>query len=180
MEGRGARPPKAPWTCHRGAAAVEFALVALPLIWVLGVICETGAFTVIQFQLQAATERAARLLRTNQIPSTWSADQFKDKVCEKLNLPECKEAIHVDVRHASIFGQLNPPPIASIGPTSKGSSYSETFDPGTNGEAGSLFITYDWKFTFPFMGTTFGFGNVPNRTDLRRIYGSTIYKHEMT
>lgn len=168
------------WRCRRGTAAVEFALVAPPLIWILGVLCETGAFITIQYQLQFATEHAARLLRTNQIPSSWTVGQFKGKVCEKFTVPNCAQVIHVDVRHANKFAELNPPQIQAIGPANSGGRYTETFDPGANGEPGSVFITYDWNFIFPFMGNLFGFGNVGNRTDIRRLHGSTIYMNEMT
>lgn len=167
------------WICRRGTAAVEFALVALPLIWVLGVIFETGAFVIMQFQLQFAAERAARLLRTNQISTTSNAEQFKTRLCEKLTLRNCVQVVHVDVRHARSFAQLNPPSVVAIGPARAGDVYTDTYDPGSNGDAGSLFVTYDWKFTFPFMGTEFGFGNVPRRTDVRRLYGSTIYMNEL-
>lgn len=66
-----------------------------------------------------------------------------------------------------------------IGPSRAGGNYSDTYDPGSHGDAGSLFVTYDWSFTFPFMGSKFGFGNVAGRSDVRRLYGSAIYMNEM-
>lgn len=167
------------WTCQRGTAAVEFALVSLPLIWILAVILETGAFTVIQFELQSAVERSARLIRTNQISSAMQVDEFKAKLCERVTLRNCTQVIHVDVRHGSSFAKLNPPAVSAIGPTTPGGSYGDVYDPGISGDAGSLFVTYDWPFTLPFMGTRFGFGNVPGRKDVRRLYGSTIYLNEL-
>lgn len=171
-----------PWrllACCRGAAAMEFALLTLPLIWVLGVLVETAAFITVQFQLQFASERAARLLRTNQIPSTVQVDGFKAAVCERLTIANCSRIIHVDVRHSSTFALLNAPSVTAIGPSRPGSTYVDIYAPGTSGDAGSLIVTYDWKFIFPFMGTYFGFANVPGRSDIRRLYGSAVYMTEM-
>ena len=41
-----------------------------------------------------------------------------------------------------------------------------------------MIVTYDWKFIFPFMGKTFGFNNIPNRTEMRRLHGISIYMRE--
>lgn len=164
------------WSGCRGTTAVEFALVATPLIWIVGVLCETGAFLLIQYQLQYATERAARLLRTNQIAASTQVDQFKATICSQINIPNCTKNISVDVRHASTFAALNPAEIAYIGPPQN----SGVFEPGSNGEVGSVFVTYDWKFIFPFMSTAFGFGNVPGRNDIRRLHANAIFMHELT
>jgi hypothetical protein len=158
---------------------VEFALVSMPLIWMLGIISEVSAFSVIQYQMQYATARAARLLRTNQLPAAMQVSEFKGVVCEKLAVPKCTQRIHIDVRHASSLAKLNPPSLQSIGPSSQKDSYVDTYDPGSNGDAGSLIVTYDWKFIFPFMGKRFAFGNLAGRTDVRRLYGSSIYMNEL-
>lgn len=164
------------WRSRRGTTAVEFALVATPLIWILGVLCETGAFLLIQYQLQYATERAARLLRTNQIPASAQVEQFKTTICAQINIPNCAKNISVDVRHASTFAALAPAAITSLGPPDN----SGIYDPGTNGDAASVFVAYDWKFVFPFMNTAFGFGNVPGRSNIRRLHASVIFMHELT
>lgn len=167
-------------TGQRGSTAVEFALVATPLIWILGVICETAAFIVVQYQLQYAVDRTARLIVTNSISAAdvASVSAFKAKVCEFFNAPNCNDAINVDLRSADTFTDLALPNIGEIGPASPSGTYTDTFTPGSATKPGSLIVTYDWKFAFPFMGRTFSFGNVDTRTDVRRLHGIAIYMRE--
>lgn len=165
------------WRGQRGTTAVEFALVATPLIWLLGIICETGAFLVVQYQLQYAVDRIARTAVTNTMTAT-DAATFKSRICEILTVRNCANSIYVDVRSADTFAGLALPALSSVGPSTSTGSYSDTFNPGSAGKPGSMIVTYDWKFIFPFMGKTFGFNNIPNRTEMRRLHGISIYMRE--
>ena len=170
--------------CRKGSVAIEFAIVAPFLILLIGAITEVGAFLLIQYQLQLATERAARLLETNRITT---ASEFKTKVCSNINLgPNCINDIHVDVRTATKFRLLQPREIVNVD--------SEHFDAIQRGTATSVIVTRDWTFLFPFIGdfsrlfpggghmgswgTGVGFANVSGRADIRRLHGISVFMTE--
>ena len=189
LKGGVARRPGSLWRCRNGTTAIEFAIVALPLIWIIGAILEVGALLLYQSALQAATEKASRLIWTNQMSPAWQASDFKAEVCRRLTIYNCVNAIKVDVRNAATFAALDTPSTWSVGPSAPNAGYAETFQPGKAGRAGSVIVTYDWKFIFFFLGdlgNTWlghfkgrGFDNVPTRTDIHRIAGKSIFMNEM-
>lgn len=174
---------------RRGATAVEFALVALPLVFVIGGICETGVFLFIQDQLLNASEDAARLIQLNTVtqPTVWAIDTYRTEVCKKLFVSSCASTLKIDVRNVPIatstppnyFKQLETimPDVNSVGPAAPGANYQETFQPGSRGQVGSLILTYDWSFVFPFMSTFFG--NVPGNPQVRRLSAVSIFRNEL-
>ena len=70
-----------------------------------------------------------------------------------------------------------PSDILTVGPAGSSTSYNETFDPGASGEVGSLIVTYDWRFIFPFMSIPFG--NVTGNSQVRRLAGLSVFRNEM-
>lgn len=160
---------------QRGTAAVEFAIIGFWLIMLLGAIIEVGVFLLIQFELQNASERAARLIRTNNLAQTTQINDFKSTICAKLPIKNCAAKIFVDVRNAPSFADLRAKlPLPPTAPPQVGPGIGETFDPGQPGEMGSVVITYDWRLIFPFLQP---FSNVPGPA--RRLYGISIYRNEV-
>lgn len=159
---------------EKGTAAVEFAIVGVWLVTLLGAIIEGGLFLLVQLELQNAADTAARLIRTNQVTTSTSLATFKSQVCEPIQLDDCASRIFVDVRNAGSFADLATviPVVAGQAPT-VGPGQVETFDPGAPGSMGSLVITYDWNFIFPFMTI---FSNQPGAT--RRLYGISVFRIE--
>lgn len=175
MKTRSCAELKRPRHRQRGTAAVEFAIIGFWLIMLLGAIAEVGVFLLIQFELQNAADRAARLIRTNQISETTTLADFKSTVCEKLVINDCASKIFVDVRNATSFSNLAQTlPIPSNAPPNVGPGTGETFSLGSAGNPGSVVITYDWRLIFPFLRP---FSNVGGA--VRRLYGVAIYKNEM-
>lgn len=162
------------WSGRRGTAAVEFAIIGFWLIMVLGAIIEVGMFLLIQFELQNASERAARLIRTNNVSLATQVSEFKSTLCAKLTIKNCTTKIFVDVRNAPSFEDLEKIfPVAENEPPNVGPGISETFSLGAPGAAGSVVITDDWQMIFPFLRP---FSNVPGSA--RRLYGVSIFKNE--
>jgi Flp pilus assembly protein TadG len=165
-----------------GAAAVEFALVAGPFIFVLGCICETGLMLFSEYVLQNSVQDAARLVRTGQTSKgdgtvTLSASDFKTTLCAQVSIIlDCANKVTVYVNSASNFAALSGlvgSPL-NIGPSAGGAAYPLTYNPGGQLQAGAVVASYDWKFTFPFMNFL---GNLPGDT-ARRIYGIAIFRNE--
>lgn len=182
-QGRRHRPREA------GASAIEFALVAPVLVLILGSLAETGAFILIQTQLQLAADTAAREIRTGKVgPATTAANQpnqmtlseFKAIVCDRFSVPNCAANIHVDVQSDTSFTLLRlklPNPLENVGPQNSGGEYSESFAPGAPGQTGSLVVSYDWRFVFPMVSLIFG--NVQSFPGIRRLVGLTVYQNEL-
>ncbi|MCE1234713.1 MAG: pilus assembly protein [Hyphomicrobiales bacterium] len=71
----------------RAAAAVEFALVAAPFLFLLGAIFELAILFLAYQVLDTATADASRLIRTGQAQqASYTASQFKTQVCNRLYL----------------------------------------------------------------------------------------------
>ena len=162
---------------ENGAAAIEFALVALPLIVLLGAIIEISLMLVAQFELQHATERAARLIRTGGATNMTESD-FRAVVCSRVVLvPSCATSINVDVRNATNFATLatNAPAPRFVGPEDDDDNYTPIFQPGASAKPGRLVVTYDWTFVFPFLRV---FSNLPLMPNKRRLYGLAAFMNE--
>jgi hypothetical protein len=70
---------------RQGVAAVEFALVALPLFILIFGILELGAMFFIDSALDASVHKAARLIRTGQATKgNYSLATFKEQICSNL------------------------------------------------------------------------------------------------
>ena len=160
---------------QKGSVAVEFAIVGGWLIVVLGAIIETGIFLIVQFNLQNAAETAGRKIRTNQVQSTATLSDFKTEICAGIAIYDCANKVYVDVRNDSSFtGLAAKIPFRTNEVPEVGPDHTETFAPGGSAQWGSLIVTFDWDFSFPFMNATFG--NLPNGN--RRLFGLSIYKNE--
>jgi Flp pilus assembly protein TadG len=81
---------------QKGAAAVEFAIVAIPFLGLLFAILETALVFFAGQTLEATTTSSARLILTGQAQTTdfktgaaattpWSQDEFKTAVCSRLS-----------------------------------------------------------------------------------------------
>jgi Flp pilus assembly protein TadG len=82
------------------AAAVEFALVALPFFLVLFAIFETGMFLWANHTLDVATTASARLILTGQVQNQgFTKEQFKENLCSHIvGLIDCAGGVLIDVQ----------------------------------------------------------------------------------
>src|SRR5690242_19878208 len=92
-----------------GAAAVEFALVALPFLALTFAIIETALVFFAGQTLEAAVADSARLIMTGQAQNaSYSASDFKTQVCNRIaGLFDCSGGVYVDVRSYSTFGGIS-------------------------------------------------------------------------
>jgi Flp pilus assembly protein TadG len=92
-----------------GAAAVEFAMVALPFLSLLFAIIETALVFFAGQTLEAAAAEASRLIMTGQAQqANYTAADFKNQVCARIyGLFDCAGGMTVDVKNYSTFGSIN-------------------------------------------------------------------------
>ncbi len=162
-----------------GAAAVEFALVALPFFMLLGVILETGVMMFTEYTLQASVQKASRLIRTGQAKSlALDAANFKAEICKTASLlMDCasKVTVYVD-SDANGFAALKakfPSPL-TVGTANDGTPGPSSFKCGEPLSAVGVVATYDWNFVFPFMN----FNANTGVTTKRRLTGVVMFANE--
>lgn len=163
---------------ERGSTAVEFALVAFPMFFLIGCILEVGLTSLVQFQLQNSVQAGARLVRigavTNHVTSAITVDRTAmiAQICSTIRfLPNCAANLKLEVLSAGSFANLN-----FTGPNAVGSLATPTYNPGGSMAMGSMVATYDWRFYFPFVGEMFG--NVAGQPNIRRLSGVAIFRNE--
>jgi Flp pilus assembly protein TadG len=102
-----------------GAAAVEFAMIAVPFLALLFAILETALVFFAGQTLEAATADSARLIMTGQAQTTnyatgsadaggYSKADFKNAVCSHIfGLFDCANGVFVNVKSYSSFASVN-------------------------------------------------------------------------
>lgn len=105
---------------ERGATAVEFALVSLPMLVMIFGLLELALVFIANTTLDNATSIAARQIRTGEFQTGGAStkDNFKTLVCSKMTWlqPRCAADLWLDVRTYSNFAGLaaTPPPNAAL------------------------------------------------------------------
>jgi len=93
-----------------GAAAVEFALVAVPFLALLFAILETALVFFAGQTLETAAADASRLIMTGQAQTAgFSQAAFKQAVCDRLAgaMFDCTNGVYVDVKNYSSFTSIS-------------------------------------------------------------------------
>lgn len=137
-----------------GAAAVEFALVAGPFLFLLFAIIEVSMVFFAGQVLETATASASRLIMTGQA-QTANFDQtaFKNEICNKTNALMNCAGIAVDVRTYSNFGSASTSKPVSGGAVNYGSM---GYNQGTGGDIVVVRAVYEWPVLMPTFGLTIG------------------------
>jgi Flp pilus assembly protein TadG len=156
-----------------GAAAVEFALVALPFLALIFAILETALVFFAGQTLEAAVADSARLIMTGQAQTaSYTAADFKNQVCARVaGLFDCAGGVYVDVKSYSTFGAINsasPVTNNQFDPTKLGYSLA---GPGCI-QVVSLY--YRWPIYVSLLGS-----NLSNLSgNYRLLAASAVFKNE--
>lgn len=137
-----------------GVAAVEFALVAGPFLFLLFAIIEMAMVFFAGQVLETATASASRLIMTGQA-QTRNFDQaaFKNEICSKTNALMSCAGIAVDVRtYTSFGGASTSKPVSSGAVNYSGMSYTQ----GAGGDIVVVRAVYEWPVLMPTFGLTIG------------------------
>ncbi len=98
----------------RGATAIEFAIVAVPFLTIVLATMEVGIHYFAARTMDSGVDKAARLLRTGQLPPSASIAQFRQALCDETGtggvmfLFDCN-AFKVDVREIARFTPQTTP-----------------------------------------------------------------------
>ena len=143
---------------REGVAAVEFALVVGPFLFMVFAVLELALVFLLSTSLETASERAARKIRTGELQTTGgSADSFKTAVCQQMSwmAGNCSTSLSVDVR---TFGQFASAaaanPVKPCPAPKTGSCFDDsalTFQPGGPAAVVVVRTYYKWPLLTPFL-----------------------------
>jgi Flp pilus assembly protein TadG len=157
-----------------GAAAVEFALVALPFLALTFAILETALVFFAGQTLEAATADSARLIMTGQAQTaSFSQADFKTQVCNRLagGLLDCTNGVYVDVRTYASFSAVNTgsPIVNGTFDTTK-----MVYTPGTQGSIVVVTLYYQWPIYVSLLGS-----NLSNlNSGSRLLVATSVFRNE--
>jgi Flp pilus assembly protein TadG len=144
----------------RGATAVEFALIALPLFTMIGAVLEMALVLVISASVESASAAMARQIRIGAVVApgvslsasgTTSLATFKADLCQDITwvpLATCMTQIQVDIRPLSSFGLSEPTSPISGGAFNTGVL---CYASGTSGSVVLMRVYYLWPLLTPFL-----------------------------
>ena len=134
-----------------GSAAIEFAMIAAPFLYLLMAIFETGFMLFSEYVIENGTAQAARMIRTGQIQTqSMSQNSFKTLVCGNLaSFLDCNNKLYVDVRKWTAFADItSSDPIGSNGELSS-QAKNGGFDPGGPMDVITVRVYYVWDLMTP-------------------------------
>jgi Flp pilus assembly protein TadG len=159
-----------------GAAAVEFALVALPFLALTFAILETALVFFAGQTLEAAAADSGRLIMTGQAQSGgFDQNAFKDAVCARVyGLFDCKNGIYVDVRTYSSYSSsataINTSPIQN----GKFDPTKVNYNTGGPGDIVVVTLYYEWPIFVTLLGN-----NLDNLNGGKRLLVATsVFRNE--
>ncbi|CAA7625901.1 TadE/TadG family type IV pilus assembly protein [Magnetospirillum sp. UT-4] len=135
---------------RRGAAAVEFAVIALPLFMMLFGMIETGIMAFTSAVLEAATREAARQVRTGVVQNAGDAvARFRAEFCPHLPATLACDRFHFDVRTFPDFAAITLPPVTL---DAAGVPQGLQFAPGAANEVVTVRVIHPYRFVTPWVG----------------------------
>jgi Flp pilus assembly protein TadG len=172
-----------------GAAAVEFALIAVPFIGLFFAILETALVFFAGQTLENAASEAGRLVMTGQAQTTaytpadptktgsgsvpFTADDFKSAVCDYLagGLFDCANGVYVNVRTFNNFGSVD-----NSSPVTNGQfdTTKMNYAPGGPGCIVTVTLYYQWPVYVTFLGDNLTNLNGGNRL----LVATSVFRNE--
>ncbi len=152
---------------ERGGTAIEFALVAPVLVFLLCATLEVAVIGMVSAGLDNAVARAGRMIRTGQSDGPGDAAAFKTLLCQGLgeNDARCRERLRVSVQRYASFAQA--------------SASAESLPDGAfnKGEAGDI-IMVRASYRYPLMTPQLGFFGTPAGPGEVLLDARTAFKNE--
>ncbi|MGA9658977.1 MAG: TadE/TadG family type IV pilus assembly protein [Asticcacaulis sp.] len=135
----------------RGAAAVEFALIAAPLIFLIFSCIELALVILLSVTLDSATDKAARDIRTGiTTQGNSTANSFKQTVCQGMGwlAGDCMSRLHLEVQTYDTFSAI---PLTD--PIKNGKFYPAVFPYKIGGGSKIQMVRayYEWTLFTPFL-----------------------------
>lgn len=146
---------------RRGAAALEFALVAAPLVALIVAVFQIGVIYLAGNELETAVERAARPLLTGQAQqASINQKQFSASLCAYLPALLSCSGVMVDLQVATNFSSANLAAPALTYDSNGNVANQWVFGAGGSGSILVLRVFYQFPVLLGPLG--FNLANLPN------------------
>jgi Flp pilus assembly protein TadG len=158
---------------RNGAAAIEFAFVALPFLALTFAILETALVFFAGQTLETAVAEAGRLIMTGQAQNGgFSQDDFKKAVCGDLTsaILDCNN-IYVSVTSYSSFGAVNNTPPVNNG---QFDASKMNYSPGASCDIVAVQVYYQWPIYVSLLG--FNLSNLNG--NYRLLAATSVFRNE--
>jgi len=169
-----ARPARRFARHQKGAAAVEFALVALPFLALTFAILETALVFFAGQTLEFAVADAGRLIMTGQAQNGgFTQADFKNAVCNDLagGMFDCTNGVYINVTTYSSFGAVNTAPPVSNGVLN---TANMGYSPGGPGCIVAVQLFYQWPIYVSLLGD-----NLANLNgNYRLLVATAVFRNE--
>ena len=176
-------PAASPPPCRRfprdnaGATAVEFALVATPLIALCVAALQTAILFFAEQELQTATRDASRLLKRitgDSLSQSLSSDDFAGAVCQRAAPTFDCAGLMIDVESVPSFGGGPIAPLTLTYDPQFRVTNRWAYSPGGPGDVVIVRVMYRW----PIFGSLLGIGLANQPDGSRLLIGVALYKNE--
>jgi Flp pilus assembly protein TadG len=135
-------------TKEDGAAAIEFALVAMPFFGLLFGIFEMAYVFWANGVFTEAVNPVARLVLVGKAQtSNMDEGAFREKICERASAMFDCEKFVIDVRPYPSFREIK-----EVGLVKDGQVEAVQYNTGSTGEIIMVRVGYPWKSIMPFVG----------------------------
>ena len=159
---------------QNGAAAVEFALVALPFLALTFAILESAMVFFAGQTLEAAVSSAGRLIMTGQAQNaSFSQSDFKNQVCNFLagGLFDCSSGVYVNVKTYTSSSSVNNTPPVNNG---QFDTTKMNYTPGGPGCIVAVSVYYQWPIYVSLLGDNLSNLNGGNRL----LVATAVFRNE--
>jgi Flp pilus assembly protein TadG len=159
---------------RRGAAAVEFALIAAPFFFLIFGLLEVCLIFIMSTVMEHAVSEAARPLRTGEAQQAGMTDiQFRQALCsEFFGILDCDARLSVDVRTVSNFAAS--PIGAPIDINGDLDDQDFRFEPGGPNDIIAVRAFYEWSLITPVMSKPLA--NMAS--DRHLLQASAVFRNE--
>lgn len=136
---------------RRGAAAVEFALIAAPFFFLIFSLLEVCLIFIMSTVMEHAVLEASRPLRTGEAQGIGMTQvQFHQAVCVELfEMLDCDARLHIDVRTVANFAAS--PTGAPVDGDGNFDDSEFVFEPGGPNEIVAVRVFYEWDLITPIL-----------------------------
>jgi Flp pilus assembly protein TadG len=163
------------WRCADGATAVEFGLVAAPLLALILAIIQVGLIIYASHSLQTAAAAASRLILTGQVQTqNMQQGDFVQAVCGDASSLFACSGLMVDVQSSSSF-PCTAPSLPSLTYDAQGNvTNAWGFNPGGPGDIVVMRLMYRWPVFLGPLGLNLS--NLGN--GYRLLMATSAFKNE--
>jgi Flp pilus assembly protein TadG len=142
---------------EEGSTAVEFALVAVPFLFLLLGIIEISLMFVAGANLNSGTSDAARLIRTGQAQQAPGGAEgvFRDRLCERVDVFLSCSQLQYEVIPMDNFSDYS---LYQAIYDEDGNLDSQGFDAGGSSDVVLIRVSYRYPLILPMIGNIFADG----------------------